>query len=78
MSHMSVKINFKSSYQKEYSSSKFSLFSKQEYQSGLQFSSPGDLPDPEIEPSPALQADSLPSKPPGQTQGLHSQLINHI
>ena len=33
-------------------------FSRQEYWSGLPFSSPGDLPDPGIEPrSPALQAD---------------------
>ena len=31
------------------------------------FSSPGDLPDPGIEPeSPALQAESLPSEPPGK------------
>ena len=37
-------------------------FSRQEYWSGLPFPSPGDLPDPGIEPgSPALQADSLPS-----------------
>ena len=35
-------------------------FSRQEYWSGLPFSSPGDLPDPGIEPrSLALQADSL-------------------
>ena len=35
-------------------------FSRQEYWSGLPFISPGDLPDPGIEPkSPALQADSL-------------------
>ena len=35
-------------------------FSRQEYWSGLPFPSPGDLPDPEIEPrSPALQVDSL-------------------
>ena len=41
-------------------------FSRQEYWSGLPFSSPGDLPEPGIEPgSPALQADSLPSEPPG-------------
>ena len=33
-------------------------FSMQEYWSGLSFPSPGDLPDPEIEP--ALQMDSLP------------------
>ena len=37
---------------------------QQEYWSGLPFSSPGNLPDPEIEPgSPALQVDSLPSEP---------------
>ena len=39
-------------------------FSRQEYWSGLPFPSPGDLPDPGIEPkSPALQVDSLPSEP---------------
>ena len=42
-------------------------FSGQEYWSGLPFLSPGDLPNSVIEPgSPALQADSLPSKPPGK------------
>ena len=42
-------------------------FSRQEYWSGLPFPSPGDLPDPGIDPrSPALQADSLPSEPPGK------------
>ena len=42
-------------------------FSRQEYWSGLPFPSPGDLPDPGIEPtSLALQADSLPSEPPGK------------
>ena len=41
-------------------------FSRQEYWSGLPFPSPGDLPDPGIDPrSPALQADSLPAEPPG-------------
>ena len=40
-------------------------FSRQEYWSGLPFSSPGDLPNPGIKPgSPALQADSLLSEPP--------------
>ena len=35
-------------------------FSRQEYWSGLPFPSPGDLPDPGIEPrSPALEADAL-------------------
>ena len=38
-------------------------FSRQEYWSGLAFPSPGDLPDPGIEPrSPALQADGLTSE----------------
>ena len=41
-------------------------FSRQEYWSGLPFPSPGDLPDPGIEPgSPTLQADTLLSEPPG-------------
>ena len=39
-------------------------FSRQEYWSGLPFPSPGDLPDPGIEPrSPALEADVLTSEP---------------
>ena len=43
-------------------------FSRQEYWSGVPFRSPGDLPDPGIElGSPALQADTLPSEPPGKS-----------
>ena len=43
-------------------------FSRQEYWSGLPFPSPGDLPDPGIEPwSPAFQADTLTSEPPGKS-----------
>ena len=42
-------------------------FSRQEYWSGLPFLSPGDLPDPGIKhESLVLQADSLPSEPPGK------------
>ena len=42
-------------------------FSRQEYWSGLPFPSPGNLPDPGTEPrSPTLQADALPSEPPGK------------
>ena len=42
-------------------------FSRQEYWSGLLFPSPGDLPDPGIEPRfPELQGDALPSEPPGK------------
>ena len=41
--------------------------SKQEYWSGLLLPSPGNLPDPGIEPgSPTLQADALTSEPPGK------------
>ena len=42
-------------------------FSRREYWSGLPFPSPGGLPDPGIKPgSPTLQADALPSEPPGK------------
>ena len=42
-------------------------FSRQEYWRGLLFPSPGNLPNPGIEPwSPVLQADSLLSEPPGE------------
>ena len=42
-------------------------FSRQEYWSGLPRPSPGDLPDPGVEPrSPALQVNSLPSEPQGK------------
>ena len=50
-----------------YNAPLFVEFSRQEYWSGLWFPSPEDLPKPGIEPRfPALQADSLPSKPPGK------------
>ena len=40
-------------------------FSRQEYWRGVPFPSPGEIPNPGINPrSPALQADSLPSEPP--------------
>ena len=42
-------------------------FSREEYWSGLPFPSQGELPDPGIEcRSPALQAEALPSEPPGK------------
>ena len=48
-------------------------FSRQEYWCGLPFPSPGDLPDIGIEPgSPALQADALPSEPPGKEILTHA------
>ena len=47
-------------------------FSRQEYWSGLPFPSPKDTPNPGIEPgSPALQADTLLSKPPEKSQFLY-------
>ena len=51
-------------------------FSRQEYQSGLPFPSPGDLPNSGIKLRfPALLADSLPTEPLGglevRIQGLH-------
>ena len=50
-----------------YQAPPFMEFSRRKYCSGLPFPSPGDLPDPEIEPrSPALQIDALPSEPPGR------------
>ena len=42
-------------------------FSRQEYRSRLPFPSPGDLPDPGIEPgSPSSEADALTSELPGK------------
>ena len=42
-------------------------FFRQEHWSGLSFPSPGDLPNPGIEPrSPTLQVDSLPAEPQGK------------
>ena len=50
----------------------FHGISRQEYWSGLPFPSPGDLPDPGIEPrSPTLQADTLPS----ESQGKHKIVL---
>ena len=46
-------------------------FSRPEYWSEPPFASPGDLPNPGVEPrSPALQADSLPAEPPGKPPQL--------
>ena len=43
------------------------LLSRQEYWSGLPLPSPGDLPNAGTEPgSPTLQANALPSEPPGK------------
>ena len=48
-------------------------FSRREYWSGLPFPSLGDRSDPRIKPrSPTLQADSLPSEPPGNPHSTAS------
>ena len=52
----------------------FMGFFRQEYRSGLLFPSPGDQPDPGIEPaspvSSAMQVDFLPTEPLGKPQVL--------
>ena len=52
-------------------------FSRQEYWNGFPFPSPGDLPDPGIESgSLKLQADSLPSEPPGKPKAGFGWVIS--
>ena len=64
LSHVQL---FAASWTVAYQAPLFMEFSRQEYWSGLPFPSPGDLPDPGIKPgSSALQADALPSEPPGK------------
>ena len=56
-------------------------FSRQEYWSGLPFPSPGDFPDPGIEPrSPALEADTLTSEPPNEEtdKRLNSKIYKQL
>ena len=54
-------------------------FSRQEYWSGLPRLSPGDLPDPGIEPtSPTLWADSLLSEPPEKPSSLLGNAKYHF
>ena len=55
----------------------FMEYFRPEYWSGLPFPSPGDLPDPGIEPrSLTLQADSLPPEPPGKSYGREELLYS--
>ena len=47
---------------------------RKDYWRKLLFPSPGDLPDPWIEPEfPALQADSLPTELPGKPKNLYKK-----
>ena len=51
-------------------------FSRQEYWSGLLFPFPGNLPDPGIRPeSPELQANALPSEPPGKPRNIKKRVV---
>ena len=53
-------------------------FSRHEYWNGLPFPSPGDRPNPGIEPgSPALQADSLPTEL-REAQGTDNPLLSSV
>ena len=57
----------------------FMGFPRQEYWSGLPFLSPGDLPDPGIEPrSPALQAVSLLSETPERREIRHNMFPKKV
>ena len=70
---------FKTSWTVAYQASLSMGFSRQEYQSGLPFPSPEDLPDPGIEPrSPTLQADALPSEPPGKPKNVQTIMQLHF
>ena len=57
-------------------------FSSQENLSGLPCPPPEDLPDPGIKPmtsaSPALQADSLPTQPPGKPRNTKSESESEV
>ena len=54
-------------------------FSRQEYWNVLSCPPLGDLPNPEIKPrTPALQADSLPSEPPGKLELDHRLFLESI
>ena len=52
---------------------------RQEHWGGVPFPPPGGLADPGIKPgSPVLQADSLPSEPPGGKRIKGEDSINHV
>ena len=77
LSHFSRVLPFATPWTIAYQAPQSMGFSRQEYWSGLPFPSPGDLPDPGIEPrSPTLQADALTSEPPGKpNKHLRNTLI---
>ena len=59
---------FETAWTVAYQAPLFMGFSRQEHWRGLLFHSPGDFPNPGIEPRfPPLQADTLPSEPPAKS-----------
>ena len=56
----------------------FMGFSRQGYWSGLLFPTPGDLPDPGIEPASPALVDSLPTVPPGKPHVIRRSLCMSI
>ena len=57
-------------------------FSRQEYWSGVPFPSPGDLPDPGIEPlspeSPAMAGRFFTTEPPGKPKRKHTRMYSEM
>ena len=69
---------FATPWTRTYQTPLFMGFSKQEYWNGFPFPSPGDFPDPGLKPrSPALQADALPSEPPGKPKNVQTTVQLH-
>ena len=57
----------------------FMEFSRREYWSELSFPTPRHLPNPGIKPgSPVLQADPLPSEPPGRPWEINYRRVHNI
>ena len=68
---------FATPWTRAYQASPLMGFSRQEHGSGLPFPSPKDLPDPGIElRSSTLQADTLPSEPPGKSSNVAEQPVS--
>ena len=72
LSHSVTSDSFETPWTVAYQASPFIKLPRQKYWSGLLFSSPGDLPDPGIEPvSPALVGELFTTEPPGGSSEVH-------
>ena len=72
LSHSVTSDSFETPRTVAYQASPFIKLPRQKYWSGLLFSSPGDLPDPGIEPvSPALVGELFTTEPPGGSSEVH-------